>query len=58
MEKDYKNMTNAELEAEQKTIQETFSEYHAILQEVYANMYELATQNDEIKAILKQRNGE
>lgn len=50
-------MTNSELENEQKQLQETFSEYHSILKEVYANMYDLATKSDEITAILKERNG-
>lgn len=50
-------MTNSELEEEQKQLQETFNEYHSILKEVYANMCNLADKNDEIKAILKERNG-
>ena len=57
MKKDYRQMTNSELENEQKQLQETFSEYHSILKEVYANMYDLATKSDEITAILKERNG-
>lgn len=50
-------MTNSELEEEQKQLQETFNEYHSILKEAYTNMCNLAAKNDEIKAILKERNG-
>jgi hypothetical protein len=57
MGKKYTEMTNSELEQEQKKLQETFNEYHTILKEVYDNMYELAEKNDEITSILQERNG-
>ena len=57
MEKEYEQMTNDELLDEQKKLQEMFTQYYSILNEVYANMYELSEKNDRINDILKQRNG-
>lgn len=50
-------MSNSELENEKKNLQETFTEYHNILKEVYDNMYELSEKYNEIERILTERNG-
>lgn len=58
MKQEYINMSTDELKAKMTELEKTFSEYHAILTEVYGNMHDLSTEYNIISEILAERNEE
>lgn len=54
---DYNKLSTEELESKLAELTEEFEQYKAIWCETYEHMLNLGKQNDEIKRILKKRNG-